>query len=227
MAKTPRNHEAHALNVLIWEETGSPAALLEANRGLVVQLARRHATRLGRPHLVDDYIQAASVGFLHAFKVKPWDPDLGTIGTFVTMWMFSVMQSTVDRHDAWSGFSASHSMVQGTTEDRLPWVDSWQRDVSFDGTRPRTLEQVTPDPKGADGYEEVERRLAAEQDFRHLRDSVPVEYRGILDAMLAETNVQAQCKLLHISNTTLTKRKEELREWVATHYTPKQQQQQY
>ena len=227
MKKTPRNQEAHARNVAIWEETGSPAALLEANRGLVVQLARRHATKLNRFHLVDDYIQAASIGFLHAFKVKPWDPDKGTIGTFVTMWMFSQMQSLVDRHEGFSGFSASHSMVQGTTEDRLPFVDSWHRDVSFDGTRPRTLEQVTPDPKGADSYEEVERRLAAEQDFKHLRDSVPVEYREVLDAMLTESTVQAQCKLLRISNTTLVKRKEGLREWVAIHYTSKQQQQQY
>lgn len=213
-----RDEVAHERNVQIWEETGSPAALLEANRGLVVHFATRHALKFGRPHLVEDYIQAASVGFLHAFEVKPWDPERGTLGTFATMWMYSNMQSTVDRHDSWPGFSATHAMVQGITEAKLPYADSLQRNVIRDGTGERQLGDIIADPRSDDGYDMVERRLAARQDFEHLRDSVPEKYRALLDVWVTDIHVEEQAAILGMSHTTLVRRKKELRSWVAVHY---------
>lgn len=70
----------------------NPAQLLEENIRLLDTVAHRFVLHSGKPWLREDFRQAAAEGFLHAFTVRDWNPDLGTLSTFTWPWMWRMCQ---------------------------------------------------------------------------------------------------------------------------------------
>lgn len=161
---------------------------LEDHIGLIKWHAQRHAQQARRLDLLDDYIQAAAEGFLRALKSKPYDPTLGTVGTYAGPWMRNAMQNDVDSKASMPIALPQKLLIRepDTVLPKLHYADSpiSQEDDVVDQWS--VLEGLpTYDPT-----EDIDEGMHAEDLLDRIYSSVPREYHVMVELIVeSEGNI--------------------------------------